>query len=134
MLRRFALAACAAPTELDSTAVRRDLRNVRLFVGRLSGPRIVAMMGFFEGLIQKFMSFLAELAADQGSTEMEYTDVHGVCDIAHTEGLFRALNAEMELNPDEAGAEIFEGVYLLRTLMQSILDPTEDENGAHPIC
>ena len=30
---------------------------------------------------------------------MEYTDVHGVCDVTHTEELFRALDAEMALAP-----------------------------------
>ena len=44
------------------------------------------MMAFFEGFIQKFMAYLAELAAAQGSTEFEYTDVHGVCDVTHTPG------------------------------------------------
>src|SRR5271163_4762339 len=34
MLRKFALAAKAAPTDLDAAAVYRDLTNVRLFVGR----------------------------------------------------------------------------------------------------
>ena len=78
-------------------------------------------MAFFEGFIQKFMAYLSELAAAQGSVEMEYTDVHGVCDIAHTQGLFTALSAEMALNPLEPGADLFEGVYLLRTLIQKIV-------------
>jgi hypothetical protein len=52
---------------------------------------------------------------------MEYTDVHGVCDIAHTQGLFTALSAEMAVNPLDAGAELFEGVYLLRRLLQTII-------------
>src|SRR6266567_9028438 len=49
MLRRFAVAAHAAPTDSDALAVSRDLMNVRLFVGRLSGVRVVLMMAFFEG-------------------------------------------------------------------------------------
>jgi hypothetical protein len=43
------------------------------------------------------MAYLAELAVRQGSTDMEYTDVHGVCDITHTEELFNALEAELAL-------------------------------------
>jgi hypothetical protein len=121
MLRKFAIAAGAAPTDSDSLAVRRELRNVRLFVGRLSGARIVLMMGFFEGFIQKFMSFLAELAVEQGSFELEYTDVHGVCDVGHTQELFHALASEMEINPSEVETDLFEGVDILRTLIQSIL-------------
>lgn len=121
MLRRFAMAAHAVPTEADALAVYRDLTNVRLFVGQLSAVPIVLMMAFFEGFIQKFMAYLAELAAAQGSAEMEYTDVHGVCDITHTQELFRALAAEMELNPLEPAANLFEGVDLLRALMQTVV-------------
>ena len=41
MLRRFAMAAHAVPTDSDTLAVHRDLQNVRLFVARLSGVRLV---------------------------------------------------------------------------------------------
>ncbi len=37
------------------------------------------------------MPYLADLAIRQGSTELEYTDVHGVVDIGHTQGLFSRL-------------------------------------------
>jgi hypothetical protein len=78
-------------------------------------------MAFFECLIQRFMGFLAELAQAQGSTEMEYTDVHGVCDIHHTAELFRALQLEMAVNPISPDADLFEGVDLLRTLIVTIV-------------
>jgi hypothetical protein len=121
MLRRFTIAAGAFPTEADGMAVNEDLTRVRLFLGRLSGVRSLLTMGLFEGFIQKFMPYLAELAALQGSTEMEYTDVHGICDIAHTQGLFTALAAEIAVNPLEPGVDIFEGVYLLRNLIRTIV-------------
>jgi Iron-containing redox enzyme len=127
MLRKFALAAHALPTDLDAMDVYRDLTKVRLFLGQLSAVRIIAMMAFFEGFIQRFMAYLADLAERQGSTELEYTDVHGVCDIAHTEGLFRALEAEMILDPSDLPADQFEGVSLLRTLLRTIVDPTGTE-------
>jgi hypothetical protein len=65
---------------------------------------------------------LEELAERQGSSEKEYTQVHGVCDIAHSEGLFRGLEAEMVLAPDSREPEeyLFEGVHLLRALIESI--------------
>lgn len=123
MMRRFALAAQAGPTDMDFQVVYRDLMDVRHFIGRLSAVRIVVMMAFFEGLIQRFMAYLAKLAELQGSSEMEYTDVHGVCDIAHTDGLFRALGAEMALDQTDPEEDLFEGVYLLRTLIQTMVDP-----------
>jgi hypothetical protein len=78
-------------------------------------------MAFFEGFIQRFMGYLADLASAQGSTDLEYTNVHGVCDIAHTDGLFRALSLEMAVNPVEPGKDLLEGVYLLRTLIEKIV-------------
>ena len=129
MLRKFAIAANAFPTDKDALAVHDDLTRVRLFMGKLSPVKSVLMMGFFEGFIQKFMSYLACLAADQGSTEMEYTDVHGVCDIEHTEGLFKVLAAEMALTPADPDADLFEGVTLLRTLIERIIRPQAEPTG-----
>ena len=123
MLRKFAIAANAFPTDKDALAVHADLTNVRLFMGKLSPVKSVLTMGFFEGFIQKFMAYLADLAAQQGSTEMEYTDVHGVCDIEHTEGLFKVLAAEIALAPPEPDADLFEGVTLLRALIEQIIRP-----------
>ena len=121
MMRRFAIAAQATPTETDTEAVYRNLMNVRLFIGRLSAVPIVVTMAFFEGFIQRFMPYLAELAQRQGSAEMEYTDVHGICDVTHTQELFRALEAEMALTPPVPANEMFEGVELLRALIQNIV-------------
>jgi hypothetical protein len=131
MLRRFALAAHAAPTDADAAAVYRDLTNVRMFVGRLSTVRLVITMAFFEGFIQKFMAYLAGLAVAQGSTEMEYTDVHGVCDVAHTQGLFRALDAEIALSSPDSATNVFEGVQVLGKLIERIVHPDVATNGNH---
>src|SRR3982074_2283174 len=121
MMRRFAIAAHAIPTDADAQAVYRNLMNVRLFIGQLSAVPIVVTMAFFEGFIQRFMSYLADLAQRQGSTEMEYTDVHGVCDITHTQELFRALESEMSLERPVPEQEMYEGVGLLRALIQNIV-------------
>ncbi len=123
MLRKFAIAANAFPTDKDALAVHDDLTKVRQFMGRLSPVESVLTMGFFEGFIQRFMAYLAYLAAEQGSTELAYTDVHGVCDIEHTEGLLRALAAEIALTSLEPDADLFEGVTLLRTLIERIIRP-----------
>jgi hypothetical protein len=121
MMRRFAIAAHAFPTDADALAVHDDLTNVRLFLGRLSGVQSILTMAFFEGFIQRFMAYLADLAKAQGSVDMEYTDVHGVCDIEHTDGLFRALSIEMAINPLEHEKDLFEGVNLLHTLIETII-------------
>ena len=121
MMRRFALAAQAPPTDADAAAVYRDLSAVRLFIGRLDAVPTVVAMAFFEGFIQRFMAYLADLAIRQGSAELEYTDVHGVCDVTHTQELFRALEAELALASALPPQDRFEGVRLLRTLIQTIV-------------
>jgi hypothetical protein len=124
MLRRFAVAAHAAPSEPDRLAVDRELQNVRAFVAQLSGLKMMLMMAFFEGFIARFMSYLADLATRQGSTEQEYTEVHGMCDIAHTQELFRAFEAETRVTADPpAPTTLFEGVEVLQTLIQTIIQP-----------
>jgi len=120
MLRRFAIAAHAYPTDTDAMAVRDGLAQVRGFLGRLQGVQNILMMGFFESYIQRFMSYLADLAVIQGSNELEYTDVHGVCDIAHSEGLLLAYAAESAINPPDPSEDLFEGVSKLRDLIQVI--------------
>jgi hypothetical protein len=130
MLRTFSMEAHAFPTDADALAVHTDLTNVRLFLGRLSGVQNLLTMAFFEGYIQQYMAYLAELAELQGSAERVYTDVHGVCDIAHSEGLFQALYAEMAVNPLDPSADLFEGVDLLRTLLQRINQVDESKLAA----
>src|SRR6202035_4805991 len=85
MMRRFAVAAGAVPTDADANAIYANLSEVRAFIGRLSAVRIVLTMGYFEKLIQQWMPYIAELARLQGSEEFEYTDVHGVCDVEHSQ-------------------------------------------------
>src|ERR1700733_3930169 len=121
MLRNFTMAAHAFPTDRDALDVHNDLTNVRLFLGRLSGVQNLLTMAFFEGYIQQFMAYLAELAELQGSTERVYTDVHGVGDVTHSQELFRAVSAEMALEPIDPSTDLFEGVDLLRTLIRTII-------------
>ena len=125
MLRKFAIAARAVPTDSDVLAVHAPLQNVRQFVAQLSGAKLVLMMAFFEGWITRFMSYLATLAQRQGSVEHEYTDVHGVVDVVHKQELLRALDAELTLlpTPQPPVTHLLEGVHVLRTLIQSIIHP-----------
>lgn len=121
MMRKFATAAHAYPEADDALMVDEELTKMRRFLGKLSGVQSLLTMAFFEGFIQKFMPYLAELASGLGSSEMEYTDVHGVCDIAHTAGLFRAYEVELEAHPLDPGLDPLEGVNLLRSLLGSIV-------------
>jgi hypothetical protein len=124
MLRRFAVAARATPTDVDRLAIDTDLHKVRAFVARLTGLHIILMMAFFEGFIQRFMPYLADLATMQGSQEMEYTDVHGVVDIAHTQGLFEAFSEETALtDSDPSSTTHLEGVEVLRRLIETVIAP-----------
>jgi hypothetical protein len=121
MMRRFAVAAHAFPTDTDAFAVGANLTRMRLFLGKLQGVPSLVSMAFFETWIQRFMSFLAALAAAQGSTEMEYTDVHGVCDVAHSQELFRAVSIELATNPVKPETNFYEGVELLSALIRNMI-------------
>lgn len=124
MLRRFTMAANAAPSDLDRSLVDRDLEKVREFVGKLSTLEMLLMMAFFEGFIAQFMAYLADLAAKRGSSEMVYTDVHGICDISHTAGLFSAYDAELALAKNALPVDkLLGGVKLLRKLIETIIRP-----------
>jgi len=83
----------------------------------------MVMMAFFEGFIQRFMPYLAELARRQGSEEQEYTDVHSGCDIIHSQELFRALDAEMKLAADsrEPREYLYEGIHILQALIRDMV-------------
>jgi hypothetical protein len=130
MLRRFSISANAFPTDVDALDVHRDLTKVRLFLGRLSGVQNIVTMAFFEGFIQQFMGYLSDLAGAQGSEEKVYTDVHGVCDVAHSQELYRALASEITVNPLDPAADPFEGVDLLRALIQTIIHERSNEQPA----
>ena len=124
MLRRFAVAARATSTDADRMVIDRDLQAVRAFVARLAALEIILMMAFFEGFIQRFMPYLAELAVRQGSTEREYTDVHSVVDIAHTQGLITAFESELSVTDGTVSAStLFQGIEVLRTLINTIIRP-----------
>jgi len=124
MLRRFAIAARANPTDVDRMAIHQELQAVRAFVARLARLQLILMMAFFEGFIQRFMPYLADLAARQESHETEYTDVHSVVDIAHTQGLLTAFASELDLEKEPvSSATLYEGVEVLRSLIRTIIRP-----------
>ena len=122
MLRRFAIAAHAFPTDTDALIVDADLTKVRLFLGRMQGVPSLITMAFFEAWIQRFMPFLTDLALALGSTDREYTDVHGLCDIAHSQELFDSVGMEMAVNPAAPQVDIYEGVDLLTSLIHTIVE------------
>jgi hypothetical protein len=130
MLRRFAIAAHAFPTDSDALATNSELNDIRVFLGKLQGVQSVLTMAFFEGWIQRFMGYLGGLAGMQGSSDLEYTDVHGVCDVHHTAELYHALALEIAANPASPNADLFEGVKLLRTLIVAIIDGPAEKAAA----
>jgi hypothetical protein len=135
MLRRFAMAANAVPTDTDILAVHNQVHEVRKLVGRLSSELTLPMMAFFEGFIQKFMPYLADLAIRRGSSELEYTDVHGVVDVGHTEELYRALDAEVALSQVSLErVKLLEGVEILRKVLETVVHPVQTDESEVKLC
>src|SRR2546422_11273255 len=90
MLRRFAVAAGGNSTDVDRMAIQQDLQAVRGFFARLATLQLILLMAFFEGFIQRFMPYLADLAARQGSRESEYSDGYRVVGFGSTQDLLVA--------------------------------------------
>jgi hypothetical protein len=133
MLRKFAAAANAVPRDSDLLAIQRNLQEVRSFVAGMSGVQMLLMMAFFEGLIQRFMPYLEGLAVRQGSSEKEYTVVHGVCDVLHTQELYRAYDEETKIAQGNSmpPAKLTEGVDVLRKLIEKIIHPRAASQVSH---
>jgi len=134
MLRNFAVASHSVPGASDAVAVYPELAKVRLFLGKLSPVPLIAMMGFFEEFIRKFMPYLAELARLQGSDEFEYTTVHSICDVVHTQELFKALAAEtaaLAQLHDRSEETVLEGIRLLHALIRTILAGSGAQGAGH---
>ena len=134
MLHKFARASRSVPDSEDAEAVSSELTDVRLFLGNLSSVPIIAMMAFFEEFIRKFMPYLAELAKLQGSEEFEYTRVHSICDLVHTQELLKAFTAEMAAPAqqlDRSDETVLEGVYLLHALIRRIIAGAAAEDTRH---
>jgi hypothetical protein len=108
-------------------AVDDGLTKVRMFPDGLHGVQNVLTMGFFERYIQRFISYLADRAVAQASTDLEYTDVHGVCDMPHSESLLTMLSAGAAINPPDRSADLFDGVK-----QASRLDPDHSTEMGRP--
>ena len=66
-------------------------------------------------------TFCVRLMTAAFDAEYAITRDNGVCDVTHTEELFRALDAELLLSRPVPPQEMFEGVDLLRTLIRNIV-------------
>ena len=121
MLNRFARAAKACPGAKDFDAIYKQVSAVRNFISGLDGVQLLVSMAFFEDFIAQFMPYLAQLAAERGSKDFQYTDVHSAGDVEHTKQLYAAVDAEMALNPTAVNAEIFQGVKTIRNMIEAVL-------------
>ncbi len=131
MLRRFAVAAHAVPTDSDHFLIHRRLQDVRHFVSGLDGIQLLLMMVFFEGFIARFMPYLAGLAVKQGSSECEYTTVHGAVDVTHTQELLRAFDAEVSAShKNDYSSSPFHGVDVLQRLLEIVI--LSEREAEHP--
>ena len=122
MLRRFSIAARAFPTDSDHFAIHQRLQEVRSFVSGLPAMQLVLMMAFFEGFIGKFMPYLADVAVKQGSRECQYTNVHSVVDLDHTQQLYQAFAAEISASSEAVSlTSLLDGVKVLQRLIETVI-------------
>lgn len=96
MLRSFVKSAGAEPTTDHYLAVSEAVNSMRRLVGQMSGAENITLMAMLENSSGVFIPFLADLAKKLGSTNLLYTDVHGVADIKHADQFVWALTYEKE--------------------------------------
>ena len=116
MLRKFAVSADAVPTDTDALVVDSDLTKVRLFLGKLQGGPIPFDDGFFRELYSAVHVLPGSPCGGPGGPVRWSTPMStGVCDIAHSEGLFRAVTLEMSVNPVPPDTDLFEALFCSAT-------------------
>lgn len=122
MLRRFAVAAHAEPTAEQYTAVEPLVQEVRVMVAEMSGAKNTALMGALESTSAEFIPFLAALAKKLGSSDFQYTDIHGEADVEHADQFLWALSHEQKHYPDfdtQFDVSLAVTLRLLRTIFTS---------------
>lgn len=100
MLRSFVRSAGAEPTIDNYQAIYGAVNSIRRLVSQMSGAENIALMAILENSSAVFIPFLADLVKKLGSTNLFYTDVHGVADIKHADQFVWALTYEKEHYPD----------------------------------
>jgi Iron-containing redox enzyme len=130
MLRRFVTAARAIPSEQDQETIQEAIDQVRTYLAQMDSVRSIALMAGFETFISLFMEPLAKIAQKRGSIDTQYTDVHGVVDIAHSQKLYEALQSEIACASAEYSESIFEGVDLILNLMKIAICGTQSTTAA----
>jgi hypothetical protein len=124
MLRRFAIQAGSSPESADYLSVSPALYKVREYFSTHSGFDLIAVMLFYESFIANFMSYLAQVANHQGSSELTYTDVHGLLDVEHSKEMLTAALLEQSAAPLLVNEDsVKKGIVLLTALIKSITRP-----------
>lgn len=99
MLNRFCGAASVTLSPEDVENSTKDLYYINGDVfdrGYATSVRKVAALSVMENASALFIPTLENYARNLGSTDFEYTQVHGVADIEHAQELVEALNHEIE--------------------------------------
>lgn len=94
MLRDFALSAQAVPSIEHFADVAEQVSSIRKLVAQMSGLKTLTLMAVLENTSGAFIPWLAELAEKCGSSNLKYTDVHGVADMEHAEQFLWAVQCE----------------------------------------
>jgi hypothetical protein len=99
MLLNFATLSGAMPERADYAHVEDDLKNVRSIFNPIqqAGLSGLALCAMLESTSEIFIPDLAERAKRLGCKDFTYTDVHGVADVAHSDGAIRALECEVTM-------------------------------------
>jgi hypothetical protein len=122
MLLNFTTLSGAMPERSDYSHVEEELKKVRSIFNPIqqAGLSGLALCAMLESTSEIFIPDLAERAKRLGCKDFTYTDVHGVADVAHSDGAIKALQCEVTMGYPNWGLSIDSAQWACTILFSSI--------------
>ncbi len=98
MLRDFATSANAEPSLEHYQTVQEEITSMRKLIGKGNGLEALTVMATLENTSSIFIPYLADLAKKRGSTNLQYTNIHGEADKEHAQQFIWAIEDEIKLH------------------------------------
>lgn len=119
LLREFAKHAKAEPSLEHYQAVQENVFVIQKKVAAGHGLTILTIMTALETSSEVFIPYLATLARKIGSTNLQYTTIHGIADQVHADQFLWALSYEYKYYENADGI-ISATMKLVHSLLEAI--------------
>ncbi|MEK7151495.1 MAG: iron-containing redox enzyme family protein [Patescibacteria group bacterium] len=125
MLLDFACYCDATPDDDSYRFTNRQVQEIRRLLSNplMAGVVGLTVMTLLEAISQEFIPILEKIAIRLGASnsQLQYTQVHGMADVAHADNFTKALKAELTMGYGiEANHDIREAKLAVERLLNSI--------------